>query len=161
MRAGQDAQGTIGIIGGIEVESNGEHLLEKLDRRLDVRNAVLDAPRAETGNLGAGAERQRQILMPRNQPIGIRGLVEVNGTNRKRLGRHMRTNEIEKLWRTSQLGDRGYSEKPAPPRAGNRAERGKQHPPLIGSDSTRDDRKSVLLDSVVHRGHAKRLTFKH
>lgn len=64
------------------MESDGEHLLEKIDGRLDVRNAILRAPRAEAGHLGAGAQRQRQILVPRNQPICVGRLVEVDGADR-------------------------------------------------------------------------------
>lgn len=63
MRTGQDPQRAVGLIGIVEVEPHSEHLLEKFDGRLDVRNAILDTPRAEAGHLGTGAKCQCQILM--------------------------------------------------------------------------------------------------
>ena len=150
MRAGQYAQSTVGRVGVIEVKPNGKHLLEEFDGRLNVSNAILCAPRAEAGNLGAGAKRQRQILVPRNQPIRVGGFVEVDGAHWKRLGWQVRTNEVEKPGRTSQPGHSGQSEKTAPPRARNRSKRSKQLPLLIGLDNTRDDRKSVLFEFVIH-----------
>ena len=64
MRAGQDAQSAVRLVGVVKVEPNGEHLLEKFDGSLDVGNAVLCAPRAEAGHLRPSAKRQGQILMP-------------------------------------------------------------------------------------------------
>jgi len=55
----------------IEVKPHGEHLLEQRHGRLDVRNTVLGASRPESGHFGNGAKRQRQILVPRNQPIRV------------------------------------------------------------------------------------------
>jgi hypothetical protein len=57
MRAGQDTQSSIGRVSVIEVEPDGQHLLEKFNGRLNVRNPLLRAPRAETGHRGAGAMR--------------------------------------------------------------------------------------------------------
>src|SRR5438552_3180924 len=148
MRARQDAQSTVGLIGVVEVEPHAEHLLEKCNGRLDVRNAVLCAPRTETGYLGSGANRQRQILVPRNQPIRVGRLVEVKGANWKRLRRKIQTNEVQGPSRTSEFVNGGQREKTAPPGTGNRAERGQQLPLLMGLDNARDDRESVLLDIV-------------
>ena len=57
MRAWENPQGPIGFVRVVKVESEGEHLLEKLDGRLDVRNTVLRAPRPEAGNVSAGSKR--------------------------------------------------------------------------------------------------------
>jgi hypothetical protein len=72
MRSGQDAQCTIRLVGVVEVKPDSEHLLEEFDWRLDVRNTILRAPRPKPRMLGANAKRQRQILMPRNQPVRAR-----------------------------------------------------------------------------------------
>ena len=151
MRAGQDAQSTVGLIGVVKVEPDGQHLPEKFDGRLNVGNAILRAPRPEAWNLGAGAKSQRQILVPRNQPIRFGRLVEVDGADWKRFRWKMLANEIEKPWRTRQPGDSGQSKKTATPCTGDRAKRGKQLPPLIRFDNTRNDPESVLLDFMIHR----------
>jgi hypothetical protein len=64
MRAGQNPQSSVGFIGVIEVQPNGEHLLEEFDGRLDVKNTPFGAPRAKARNLGTGANGQHQILVP-------------------------------------------------------------------------------------------------
>lgn len=84
MRPGQDAQGAIRFVGVVEVKPHGEHLLEEIDRRLDMRNTMLRAPLPEAGKLGAGAKGQRQILMPRNEPVRFRAFIEVDSANWKR-----------------------------------------------------------------------------
>ena len=69
MRTGQNLQGSVRSVGVIEVKPHGEHPLEQLDGRLGVRNAFFRAPRAEAENLHPFAERQRQILVPWDQPV--------------------------------------------------------------------------------------------
>jgi len=96
MRTRQDTQGSVGCIGVVEVQSDGEHLLEESGGWLNVGNAILRAPRTEASHLGPGTECQRQILVPRNQPIRIRGLVEVDGADGEGFSRQMSANEVEK-----------------------------------------------------------------
>src|SRR5688500_12293426 len=66
------AQLGIGLIGIIQVNANRQHLLEQLDWRLDVRNGVFRAPWAEARMLDSFTKGERQILVPGNEPIGVR-----------------------------------------------------------------------------------------
>ena len=123
MRTGQHTQSSVALISVVQMESNSEHSLEKFSRWLDVRNAVFCAPRAKSGHLGKSSKRQRQILVPRNQPIYFGRLVEVDSPNWKRLGLEMRANEIQKQRRTCQLDNSRHVEKTASAGSGNWAKR--------------------------------------
>jgi len=105
MRAGQHAQCAVQFVGVVEMDPDGEHLLEKFDRGLDVGHAVLDAPWAKAGDFDAGAKRQRQVLVPRNQPIRAGRSIKLNGADRKRFRRKMRTNQAQQPLRPRQSGD--------------------------------------------------------
>lgn len=96
MRTGKDAQSPIGLVGVVEVKPNAEHPLQEFDGWLNMRNAILHAPRAEAGNIDAVPKCQSQVLMPWNQPIRFGGFGEVNGANWKWFGRQVWADEIEK-----------------------------------------------------------------
>src|SRR2546425_9541585 len=108
------------------MEPDGEHLLKKFDGRLNVGHAVLDAPWAKAGDHDAGAKRQRQILVPRNQPVCVGRFVEVNGADGKRFGRKMRANQAQEPRRPGQSGDSKKTENATATGTANRAERGEQ-----------------------------------
>lgn len=122
VRAGQHTERAVGIVGIIEMKAHGKHLLEQFDGRLDVGNAILGAPRPEAGQIDTGAKGERQVLMPRDQPVGFGRFVEVNGADGERFERKMRAHEIEKMRRAGQSGHDRNGEQTATARTGNRAE---------------------------------------
>ena len=97
------------------MQSGGEHPFEEVDWRLNVRNAVLDAPRSETRRISPGTKRQGEVLVPRNQPIGFREFVEVDGPDRTRVGWQVRANDVEKPGRAGELRHDGQRQQASPP----------------------------------------------
>ena len=95
MGAGQHAQGPVSLVGVIEVNADGQHLLEHRDGWLDVGDVLFHAPRAESGDVCAGAERDGEILMSGDEPVRIRGFVEVGRANGEWPGRKMRADHPE------------------------------------------------------------------
>ena len=51
---------------------------------MDVRNSRFHSPRAEARNRVPGSHGDRQILVPRQVPVGAQGLVEKKPANRER-----------------------------------------------------------------------------
>lgn len=74
--AGEDSQGAVLRGGVVEVEAEGDHLHENGDGGLDVRNAVLDRPRSEAGDVPPLLDGEGEVLMPGDLPVGVRCLVE-------------------------------------------------------------------------------------
>ena len=64
MRAGKDAKRPIVVAAIVKVESDGEHALEDIDRRLDMDNAGLHRPGAEPRHIDAIAHGDGAILVP-------------------------------------------------------------------------------------------------
>src|SRR5438045_2454802 len=95
MSAWQHSQSAIGLVAIVEVQANRQHQFEEFDGRLNMGHSLFDAPWAETGNMNLGVARQRQVLMPRHQPIGIRGLVKINGSDWAWLKWQLRTNNAK------------------------------------------------------------------
>jgi len=91
------------------------HPFEEVDWRLNVRNAVLDAPRSESRRISPGTKCQGEVLVPRNQPIGFRALVEANGPDGTRVGGQVRANDVEKPGRAGEVRHDGQSQQASPP----------------------------------------------
>src|SRR5438093_9346239 len=104
------------------MQSGGEHLFEEVHGWLNVRDAVLDAPRSETRGISPGTKRQSEVLVPRNQPIGLRELVEVDSPDRTRIGWQVRANDVEKPGRAGDLRHDGQRQQASPPRTCDRTE---------------------------------------
>ena len=81
VRPRQHAQSAVGFIRIVEVKPHDQHLFEKFNGRLNMRDALFDAPRAKAGNMGALAKRQRQVLVPRHQPVAFRIFIEINAAD--------------------------------------------------------------------------------
>lgn len=89
MRAGQDSQSSVVRVGIVKVQAHSEHLIQQLHRWLHMRHALLHTPWPESWHLGFFFESQRQVLMPRNEPVGLRAFVKIdaaygNGSERKK-----------------------------------------------------------------------------
>ena len=77
--SGRDAQGAVGFVAVVQMESDGEQLRQYGFRRPCVVDAFLDARKVEIiGSHGTG-EREHQILMPGDFPVGGRSFVESDG----------------------------------------------------------------------------------
>ncbi len=66
----------------VEVQAQGDHARQHLERRSDVKCSVLACPGAEAFNLNPFHYRDRPVLMPTKSPIGTRCLVKKDGSNR-------------------------------------------------------------------------------
>ena len=132
------------------MNSRREHLLQQLHRRLNVRNARLHTPWPKAGHIDPFPHCQRQILVPRHEPIRICRLVEVNRSHRSRHVAHVRTNQLEQLFRHSQPGYCRHIEQPAPARRGQRAQCRQQTFDFRVREQIRHNAKAMLLDIAVH-----------
>lgn len=65
----------------VEMQPDGEEAIEEPVRRAAVVLAVLDRPRAKAFVLDAIAYGDGGVLMPRDEPVRGRGLVEKDGTD--------------------------------------------------------------------------------
>src|SRR5439155_18700823 len=149
--ARQDSQCTVGLVALVEMQSGGEHLFEKVDGWLNVRNAVLDAPRSETRGISPGTKCQGEVLVPGHQPIGFRDLVEVDGLDGTRVGWQVRANDVEKPGGPGELRHDGHRQQAPPPGACDSTERFDELLPLGGRQDMGDDRESLLVKQMAHR----------
>ena len=83
MRTGDYAQGAIGRIAIVEVQTERDHSLQDLGRRLHMRDAVLDGPLVEPWRFLALPDSDGQILMPTRFPFRAGDLVEEDRLDRK------------------------------------------------------------------------------
>ena len=79
--AGDDAEGTILCLAGVEMQANGQHIFEYVGGRLDVEDAGFGGPWAEALSFYATPDGDGHILVPRNLPVGICNLVEENAAH--------------------------------------------------------------------------------
>jgi hypothetical protein len=70
--SGQYAERAAGFTGIVEMQADGEHLLEVLERWLNMRHAVFEAPGTEAGCVALFSHGDGQILMPGYEPIRFR-----------------------------------------------------------------------------------------
>lgn len=83
MRAVNDPNGSVVDGTRIEMQPNGEHILEDIARWLHVRDAGLLSPWAVASHVNASLSRDRQILMPDHLPVRVGSFVEEQGADRK------------------------------------------------------------------------------
>jgi len=81
MGAGEDAQGS--VLGGavIEMESEGEHLIEQRGGWLNVDDAFFDRPAGEARDFSSFLDADAEVLMPGDAPVGVLVFVEKEAAN--------------------------------------------------------------------------------
>src|SRR5260370_28523676 len=71
VRSGNHSQRTIVFTAGVQMESNRDHLFEYKNGRLNMEDIGLDGPGSETLYLNFLLNRDSDILVPRNLPVGV------------------------------------------------------------------------------------------
>lgn len=84
--------------------------------------------------------------MPRNQPVGLRRFVEINGPHGNWLSGKVRADEGERLGGVRKVGNRWESQNSPTTRSAGRAEFGEKLPPLFRPNREGNNVKSVGLD---------------
>lgn len=79
MSAREDAQGAVVGSAVVEVETDGQHLLEDLHGGLDVDDALFFRPGPPALDVDALLDGQAQVLVPGDFPVTVRGLVKEDG----------------------------------------------------------------------------------
>ena len=83
MRTTDDSHWSIVDGARIEMQANGEHVLENVCRRLNVRHASLLRPRSIVGHIAAFLSGDGEILVPDHLPVRVGSLVEEQCADRK------------------------------------------------------------------------------
>ena len=81
VRSGGDEQRGIVGIDRIEMDAQGEHVVEQRLRRGDMLDARLDRPGTKAGRVDTLAHRDGAVLMPTQCPVGGGALVEQDGAD--------------------------------------------------------------------------------
>lgn len=76
MGARQHAEGTVAGRRIVEVQAYRENVLQQRHRRLDVDHTLFDRPRTEAVEIAPLTDRDGEILMPGDFPVGSRRLIE-------------------------------------------------------------------------------------
>ena len=84
MSAWEDAKGTVQLRSAIQIKAYCHHRLEHLQRRTNMRNATLGGPGVEPFRLAPSPHGNRHVLMPWDEPVGGRSLVEERCLRRER-----------------------------------------------------------------------------
>jgi hypothetical protein len=79
------AQRAVRFVARIQVNAHREHTVEHRNRRLHMPLASFNRPWSVAGHIAFFGDTDRQILMPRHQPIGIGSLVEQKASYRERI----------------------------------------------------------------------------
>lgn len=74
--SGHDPQRAIVGVAVVEMEANRQHGGKQARGRLDMRDAGLDRPRTPAHQVMAFSHRYREILVPKDRPIGLRRFVK-------------------------------------------------------------------------------------
>jgi hypothetical protein len=113
MRSGYYPERTVGRIAIIEMQPNGDHLRQQGHGRLHMGNPILHAPRTEARCLDLAGHSDRQILMPRHEPVGGGSLIEKDGPNRIRVWAEIGCDQRHHWFRVRESMHPRYGEKPA------------------------------------------------
>lgn len=62
----------------VKMRADRNHAGQNVERRLDMNESGLCGPWTETGNITSCAHGDGAILVPRNRPVDLRGLIEDN-----------------------------------------------------------------------------------
>ena len=81
MASGNDLQRSVGSRGRVEVDPEGDHMCEKVDRWLDVDDFVFGRPWAVPWNVVLIRDGDGEVLVPSDRPILFPGLVKKNTAN--------------------------------------------------------------------------------
>jgi hypothetical protein len=115
MRSGSDQERRIGHGNVVEVQAQGDHARQHLERWCDVKRSVLACPGPEAFNVHSLQDGDCPILMPTKSPIGARCLVEEDGPYR--MTRLAEDGSRHGAYRTLAIQERaqvGYTEQPDP-----------------------------------------------
>jgi hypothetical protein len=86
VRARQDSDGTVVLTAIVKVQAHRDHLTQDMVRRLYALNTCFLRPRPESWGVEPLLDRDGEILVPRDLPVGLRRLVEEDATNCEALG---------------------------------------------------------------------------
>ena len=134
MRTGDYPQGAVSLVGVIQVNPYREHPLEHRRRRLHVRYALLHGPSLEIRRLDPLADGDRQVLMPRHQPVRLGRLVEPDRPHRPRRAVSVATHEFKQLLRRRKSRHGGNRQHVSPARNVDGADGVQQFTPLRLTD---------------------------
>src|SRR5258706_9963183 len=98
MCAGKDAQWAVRGTRFVQVDAEGDDLIESLGGRMCIKDSRLGGPWSPARNLPASSNRERRVLVPDNQPVSITGLVEQSCAEGKRSMPEERAGNLEKTW---------------------------------------------------------------
>lgn len=87
MRSRDHSQRAVVRGGRIEMNAQRHDPVERFGRRLSMQDAGLDRPGTPASCLEPSFHRQRLVLMPGDEPVRSRGLLEERGTKRIRRSR--------------------------------------------------------------------------
>jgi len=102
--ARNDPQGPIGFVAIIEMQTNGQHLLQEFYRWLDMRDSIFRAPGSKTGYVDASEKSEGQILMPAHALAVARLLHDERGVPEQDVGPDERLDRVQDGRMTHQLG---------------------------------------------------------
>ena len=123
MRAIDNANGAVVCGARIEMQANGEHALEDVDRRLYVRDTALLGPRSVVGHLNALLRGDREVLVPNDLPIRVGSLVEEERTDGEARVAKNGDRELPECRRRGQSSDARVVEQIASPAAAGSREK--------------------------------------
>jgi hypothetical protein len=103
VRTWDHSQCAIFFSAGIEVKTQGKHLLQHGGRRLDVKNVGLYGPRSESIRLDPVLNSDGYILVPWHFPICVWNLIEKDSPHRIAFSSKYRLNQMADGWRASKL----------------------------------------------------------
>lgn len=76
MSARHDLQAAAVLIGGIDMQSDGQHMIQYRARRLDMTDTILYRPRSPASHRCFFVQRDDLVLVPGDEPVLFGGLIE-------------------------------------------------------------------------------------
>jgi len=74
--AGQNAKGAVVRAGVVKMKAKREHCLQSTSRGVGIVHTILDGPGSPAGRVVALAQWESGVLVPNDQPIGVRRFIE-------------------------------------------------------------------------------------
>lgn len=91
----EDSEGTRSFIARIQVDAQCQHVFQYVNRRLYMGYAVLLGPACITPHIETVLHGDGHVLMPRDRPVCLAGLVEVYASNGEGAGTEDRLHEVD------------------------------------------------------------------
>jgi len=95
MGHGKYLKGAVRGVRRIQMDSNGQHLLQDPGRRLNMGNSVFPAPGTESREFNVLADRNRDVLVPGDQPVRLGGFVKIQSADGSGFAGQMRSNQSQ------------------------------------------------------------------